>query len=44
MSSSFKQKIKDLKFTFKPKETIDTVSMMYFLNYAIGIIGDVSAK
>ncbi len=44
MSSSFKQKIKDLKFTFKPKETIDTVSMMYFLNYAIGIIGALLSK
>ena len=44
MSSSFKQNIKDLKFTFKPKETIDTVSMMYFLNYAIGIIGALLSK
>ena len=39
MSSSFKQNIKDLKFTF-----IDTVSMMYFLNYAIGIIGALLSK
>ena len=44
MSNSFKRGIKDLKFTFKPKETIDTVSMMYFMNYAIGIIGALLSK
>ena len=44
MSNSFKRSIQDLKFTFKPKETIDTVAMMYFLNYAIGIIGVLSSK
>ena len=44
MSNSFKRSIKDLKFTFKPKETIDTVSMMYFMNYAIGIIGALLSK
>ena len=44
MSNSFKRGIKDLKFTFKPKETIDTVAMMYFLNYAIGIIGVLLSK
>ena len=44
MSNSFKRSIQDLKFTFKPKETIDTVAMMYFLNYAIGIIGALLSK
>ncbi|WP_455525264.1 CPBP family intramembrane glutamic endopeptidase [Holdemanella biformis] len=44
MSNSFKRSIQDLKFTFKPKETIDTVAMMYFLNYAIGIIGVLLSK
>lgn len=44
MSNSFKRSTKDLKFTFKPKETIDTVAMMYFLNYAIGIIGVLLSK
>ena len=32
LSSTFKRQIKDLKFSFKPKETIDTISMMYLLN------------
>lgn len=44
LSSTFKRKIKDLKFSFKPKETIDTIAMMYFLNYAIGIIGALLSK
>lgn len=44
MSNSFKRSIQDLKFTFKLKETIDTVAMMYFLNYAIGIIGVLLSK
>lgn len=44
MSNSFKRSIQNLKFTFKPKETIDTVAMMYFLNYAIGIIGALLSK
>lgn len=44
MSNSFKRSIQDLKFTFKPKETIDTVAMMYFLNDAIGIIGVLLSK
>lgn len=44
LSSTFKRQIKDLKFSFKPKETIDTIAMMYFLNYAIGIIGALLSK
>ena len=44
MSNSFKRSIKELKFTFKPKETVDTLAMMYFLNYAIGIIGALLSK
>lgn len=44
MSYSFKRSIKELKFTFKPKETVDTLAMMYFLNYAIGIIGALLSK
>ena len=44
MSNSFKRGIKDLKFTFKPKETVYTLAMMYFLNYAIGIIGALLSK
>lgn len=44
MSNSFKRSTKDLKFSFKPKEIIDTIAMMYFLNYAIGIIGALLSK
>ena len=44
LSSTFKRQIKDLKFSFKPKETIDTIAMMYLLNYAIGIIGALLSK
>lgn len=44
MNSSFKQKLSNFKFTFKPKETIDTIGMMYFFNYFIGIIGTFFSK
>ena len=44
MSNSFLQRsIKELKFTFKPKETVDTLNDV-FLNYAIGIIGALLSK
>ena len=44
LSNTFKRNIKDLKFSFKPKETIDTIAMMYFLNCAIGILGALLSK
>ena len=44
LSNTFKRNIKDLKFSFKPKETIDTIAMMYFLNCAIGIISALLSK
>ena len=44
LSNTFKRNIKDLKFSFKPKETIDTIAMMYFLNCAIGILGALFSK
>ena len=44
MNSSFKQKLRNFKFTFKPIETLETIGMMYFFNYFIGIIGTFFSK
>ena len=44
MNSTFKMKIRQFKFSFKPKETIDTIGMMYFFNYVIGVIGSLLSR
>lgn len=44
MNSSFQQKLKNFKFSFKPIETLETIAMMYFFNYFIGIIGTFFSK
>lgn len=44
INSSFRLKLKDLNFSFKPRETIDTIGMMYFFNYMIGLIGSLLSK
>ncbi len=44
MNSTFSKKVKELKFDFKPIETLDTIGMMLLVNYGISIIGLLFSK
>lgn len=44
MNSTFSKKLKDIKFDFKPVETLDTIGMMLLVNYGIGVIGYLFSK
>lgn len=44
MNSTFSKKLKDIKFDFKPVETLDTIGMMLLVNYGISVIGYLFSK
>ncbi len=44
MNSTFSNKLRDLKFDFKPIETLDTIGMMLLINYGISMIGFLFSK